>query len=533
MSAPRLRETLASLHGERRGAPASLTHEAERAIHRTVARRWGLAAVAVTAAGALVVAGGTALVSALSAADAASSVEASPTVTDSPVPGIAHIPLAGGSEFNSLNDYPICGATAPQPEPHARGFSIAIAASVGLSGDPGPRQGLKLLTASVSYDAGDPGPSSRGPLWVLLVADGEVAGAAQIDAAQLHETVTREVGFPVLGVPAYSDMFACRKLSLRGPREYDLFPVEPGDYTAVAYTRIFATVESVVLSQALPGRYQLDEDVKQPGGVYRPGSYDCRVLESFKQMVRACLPDIVTGAQVDPDRQIVSVMFDAKELVAPFDVTLVSQPIDVTLASQADERGQNGSVTFYSGDTIRFASATDVVCGAVVNDYSAFEATGESRFDTDSGRDDVSIDAQVPPLVNSSAGTVQALVMPWLAPDRSSVRLDAGARVVYLLRRAPTTDLGWDDFEVVGFAPVEMLGVIPYDRYLGPTDVQLRFGEPERCVGITDDDALLATDTAVLGTWAVTPPDGPQTKHELISTTNAWLPSRGSELRGG
>jgi hypothetical protein len=495
-----------------------------------VARRWGLATVAVTAAGALVFAGGTALVSALSAADAASSVAASPTLSDSPLPRIAHIPLTGGPEFTSLNDYPICGATAPQPQPSAHGFSIA--ASVGPTTNHWPGQSVEWLTVDVTYNDGDPGPSTRGPLWLVLEADGKVAGATQIDGTQLHEAVTPELGFAEFDVPAYSDMFACRKLSLRGPREYDLFPVQPGDYTLVAYTRIFATEESIALGQVLVGRYQLDEAAKQPGGIYRPGSYDCRVLEAFEQMVRACLPDVVTGALVDPDRQIVSVMYDPTEFPEPFDVTLVSEPIDVTLASWADERGQDGSVTFYSGDAIRFASATDVVCGAVVNDYSAFEATGESRFESDSGRDDVSIDIQVPSLASPSAGTVQALVMPWLAPDRSSVRLDAGARVVYLLRRAPTTDPGWDDFEVVGFAPVEMLGVIPYDRYLGPTNVQLRVGEAQRCPGVGDDDALLATDTAVLGTWTVTPPDGPQTKHELISTTSAWLPSRGSEVRG-
>jgi len=531
LNAPRLREALASLHCERRGASASLTREGERAIRRRVARRWGVGAVAVTAAGAVVFAGGAALVSAMSAADATSSVAASPTVSDSPVPGVAHIPLAGGPEFTSLNDYPICGEPAPQPQPNARGFSIE--ASVGPSRDPWPNQSVESLSASVSYDADDPGPSTRGPLWVVLVTDGKVAGAARFDGVQLHEAVTPNVGFPEFGIPAYSDMFACRRLSLRGPREYDPFPIEPGDYTAVAYTRIFATEESVALSQALPNRFQLDEAAKQPGGVYRPGSYDCTVLESFDAIVRACLPDVVTGAQVDNDRHIVSVMYDPTELAEPFDVTLVSAPLDLTLTSYADHPQETGGFQIMTIDLYRFASAADVVCGAVVNDFSAFEATGDSRFDSYWGFDGVSIDVQPPALARPSAGTVQATVMPWLARDGSSVRLDAGARVVYLRHRPATSDFEWDDFEVVGFAPIEMLGVIPYDRYSGPTSVQLQVGEPERCPGVTDDDARLTTDTAVLGTWTVTPPDGPQTKHELISTTSAWLPSRGSDVRDG
>jgi len=481
----------------------------------------GVAAVAAT--GAVAFAGGAGIVSAVSATDAASTVASSPTVSDSPVPRVAQIPLAGGPEFASLNDYPICGATAPQPQPSAHGFSIA--ASVGPATIPWPEQSVESLAASVTYD-GEPGPSTRGPLWLVLVADGKIAGATRIAGMDLHDPTTQGESFPEFEAPAYSDSFACRKLSLRGPREYDLFPVAPGDYTAVALTRIFATEESIALGQVLVGRFRVDEADKQPGGIYRPGSYDCAALESYDTMVRACLPDVVPSAQVDNDRQIVSVMYDPTDFPEPFDVTLVSEPIDVTLASWADDLGEVGGGILSSGDATRFASATDVVCGAVVNDYSAFEATGESRFDSDSGPDDVSLKVQVPNLAYRSADTYQAMVMPWLAPDGSSVRLDAGARVVYLLDPpSASADFGWPEYEVVGFAPVEMLGVIPYDRYVGPTSVQLQVGEPQRCPGIEDDDARSVVDTAVLGTWTVTPPDGPETKHELISTTNSWLPS--------
>lgn len=530
MSALRLREALAALHHERRGTSVTLTHEAERAIRRRVAKRWGMGMVAIAAAGAVVVAGGIALVTATSAAVGASPV-ASPTTSDSPVPSVAHIPLAGGPEFASLNDDPICGAPAPQPQPTARGFSIA--AAVGPSTDPWPNHSVEWLTAGVTHDAGDPGPSSRGSLWVVLVRDGKVAGATRIDGTQLHDVVTSDVGFPQFGIPAYSDMFSCRKLSLRGPREYDLFSVDPGDYTAVAYTRIFATEESVALSQALPGRFQLDEAAKQPGGVYRPGSYDCTVLESRDQMVRACLPDVVTGAQVDNDRQIVSVMYDPTELAEPLDVTLVSEPLDLTLASYADDQQESGGFLINDDDLSRFASAADVVCGAVVNDVSAFEATGDSRFDSGTGLDGVSIDVQLPALEHPSADAVQASVTPWIAPDGASVRLDAGARVVYLRQHSATADAWLSQYEVVGFAPVEMLGVIPHNRYLGPTTMQLRVGEPQRCPGVDDDTARHATDTAVLGTWTVTPPDGHQTKHELLSPTRPWLPNGGSDVRDG
>jgi hypothetical protein len=61
--------------------------------------------------------------------------------------------------------------------------------------------------------------------------------------------------------------------------------------------------------------------------------------------------------------------------------------------------------------------------------------------------------------------------------------------------------------------------------------VQLIVREPERCPGI-DDGMLLDTDTAILGTWTITPPDGPETTKELISTTSAWLPTPGDSGPG-
>ncbi len=511
---------LASLHRERRDAAPALTREAERAIGRLLAKRWALRTVTVAAAGALVFAGAGAWISATRAADAGAS--ASPTLTEAALPGVAQIPLGGGAEFASLNDYPICGEPAPEPNASERGFSIA--ASVAPTEDIWPNATVDSLWASIAYNEGDPGLTARGPLWVVLIEDGAIAGAAKLDVQRLREAVTPEADPAEFGVPALSDIFSCRKLSLRGPREYDLFPVEPGEYTAVAYTRIFATVESVALGQALPRGFEIDESAKLPGGVYQPGSYDCAVLEANLEIVRACLPDVVPGAQVDADRQTLSLMYDPTELGAPLDVTLVSEPLSLTLAPYPDDQEGTGFFRFDTSDATRFASGADVVCGAVVNDYSAFEATGESRFDTDGGRDDVSIEAPFPAFENLSPGIVQAQVMPWLASDGASVRLDAGARVVYMRYRSVAGEVGWPEYEVVGFAPLEMLGVIPYDRYAGPTNVRLRVGEPEWCAGIDQDDGRLSGHTAVVGTWTVTPVQGPQSKHERISTTQARLP---------
>ncbi len=485
--------------------------------------------MAGAAVGAVAFAGMAAWVSTTDGADAAASTIASLTTADA-VASRARIPLGGGPEFASLNDYPICGEPTPLGRSSERGFSIA--AAVGPSEDPWSGGSVDSLTVSVTFGDGYPGPVARGPLWVMLVKGGKIAGAARIGAAQLRAAIVPHTDPAELALPAMSDVFACRRLSLRGPREYDLFPVEPGDYTAVASARIFATQESVALGQVLPGGFRIDEAVKQPGGVYRPGSYDCIVLEAGGQVVRGCLPDVVPGALVDTTSQTVSVRYDATEYAGPLDVTLVSQPLNLTLTSLADNPREAVHVDPDAAEPTRFVSAADVVCGAVVSDYTAFESPGQSRFDTDTGRDDVSIDARLTARGRPSAGIVQARVMPWLAPDGALVRLDAGARVVYLRYLSPGTQAAGPAYEVVGFAPVQMLGGIAYDRYAGPTGVRLRVGQPEPCPGI-DDGGLVTGDTAVLGTWTVTSAGGPQATHERISTTGAWLPSRGRTPLGG
>lgn len=528
MRAAQLRQALASLYDDLHPASARLSGEAEREISRRLARRWVTRGVGLAVAGALAFVGANAVVSVTERADDARAA-ASPTASDASPLRLAQIPLGGGPEFDGLEDYPICGTAAPESHPSDRGFSIT--AGVGPATDPWPNQSVDALTASVAFDGDDPIPSARGPLWVVLLRDGQVAGAAALDMPRLRDVTAPRAGDLGIEYPTYSEMFRCRKLSLRGPREYDLFPVDPGQYTAVAYTRIFATEESVALGQALPQRFQLDESRELPGGVYLPGSFDCAFLENYGLAMRACLPDIVPGAVVDSGNQTVSVMYEPADGFEPFDVTLVSEPFDIGLTSWQDDMG-DATVYVSDEDVRRFVSARDVVCGATVNDLSGFARTGDARFDNDLGVTEVSIEAWLAPLEEDANATVEARVMPWFAPDGSSVRLDAGARVVYF-RNAEVSDGGWPQYQVAGFAPLDLLGVMPHDRYQGPTTVQLRVGEPTTCPGIDDEKGQLLGDAAILGTWTATPAQGPQIKRELLSPTGAWLPSTDQINEGG
>lgn len=526
MRAPRLRDAIASVYDDLHPASASLSGEAEQAISRRVTRRWATRGLGLAIAGALAFVGANAVVSVTERADDARAA-ASATASDGPPLRLAQIPLGGGSEFDGLEDYPICGHPAPEPHPEDAGFSLA--ASIGPTTDPWPNQSVTSIGARLSYKEGDEAPGSRGPLWIVLSRDGKVAGAMPLDDTRLTNPVgpgSEDIG---TDYPAYSEAFQCRRLSLRGPREYDLFPVEPGDYEAVAYTRVFATEESVALGQVLPDNYQLAESRRLPGGVYRPGSFDCAYLETFETMVRACLPDVVPGAVVDTGAQTLSLGYDPSGTVDPFEVTLVSDPFDLTLTSWQSD-GDDSTVRASRDDLTRFASGAQIVCGATVEDFSGFARMGDARFDAQTGPPEVSLFADLPALGQASTGLVGATVMPWFAPDGSSVRLDAGARLVYF-RDAPP-DAGWAQYAVAGFATVEMVGVIPHDRYSGPTRVQLRVGEPELCPGVDSTDRDLRGDAAIWGTWTVTPAQGPQFKRELLTPTTGWLPLMTTIIRG-
>ncbi len=528
MRAARLHQALASLYEDLLPASAKLSGEAEQAISRRVTRRWATRGIGAAVAAALAFVGTNAIVAATDGAHDAPAA-ASPTASDEPMPQLVRIPLGGGPEFDGLEDHPICGTPAPQAQPRDGGFTIT--AGIGPATDPWPNQSVDALTASVSFDGGDPGPTARGPLWIVLLRDGVVAGATALDMSQLRDATVPRAGDIGIESPAYSETFQCRKLSLRGPREYDLFPVDPGNYTAVAYTRIFATEESVALGQAVPEHLQLTESQKMPGGVYLPGSFDCAFLENYGVALRACLPDFVPGAVVDKNNQTVSVMYEPADGFEPFDVTLVSEPFDITLKSWRDDMDED-TVYVSNEDVTQFDSADQVVCGATVNDLAGFAPSGDARFGPTYGVTDVGIEAWLAPPVEGVNSTYDARVMPWFAPDGASVRLDAGAKVVYF-RDGGSSNRGWPEYHVAGFAPLEMLGVIPYDRYQGPTNVQLRVGEPSMCPGTDEADGQIAASAVILGTWTVTPVNGPQIKRELLSPTDAWLPSTDQFNEGG
>jgi len=501
-----------SLLADRRVASPPLAREAERTIRRTVARRWGVGAVAATATAALFVAGGTALLSAPDAAGETASATPSPSASGAGALAVAHVPLSGGPEFTLPDDAYVCGDLAPDIRPTDRNLALDIGTPVD-SFEVWPAHAGFFIDLTYLGES-DAGVATVGEVTLLLVRDGRIAGAIENVDSQLvwplesGATIQSGVGF-------FSDDFTCKRRSAEGQHKYFETTIAPGEYDLVAVARVFSTEESVALGQAVPSWFRLDESSKDPGGIYMPGSYDCTRLAANVTVVRGCLPDFAPEAVLDSGGGSLSVSYDASALVAPFETTLVSKQVSVTLAAWKDTEEGRITQARLSQQSRGFSSVDDVVCDATVHDLS-FAAVGN---------DGVAVQSRLPDISALQPGTYRASVMPWLAPQGSFVRLEAGARLAYLLRREPS-DAGSASpvYEVIGFAPVELEGAARYDRYAGPMAVELAVGAPELCPGAASKAVRLSETPLLVGTWGVTAPNGAHTRHGVVSTTWSWSP---------
>ncbi len=513
MSAPRLREALASIHFGRQDPATSLTREAERTIGRRVAARWGVRAAAVTAALAVAFAGGAALLSAADAAADATRVAArslpalDPPAFDPAAPSIVKIPVNGGPEFTQRDDAYVCGDPAPGIRPTAWDLALDIRTQADSAWGMPAAVGVPIdLTYLGESDAG---VATVGEITLLLVRDGRIAGTIENVANQLVWPLEPGASLET-GVGVFSENFACKRRSAEGQHKYFETTVAPGEYDLVAVAHVFSTEESVALGQAVPPWYRLDEGRKDPGGIYTPGSYDCARLNASITVVRGCLPDLAPEAVLDIGGGSLSVRYDPSALVTPFETTLVSKLVPLVLETWGDTpMGQE--IQYRNPADFRLVeSVEDVACGAVVNDIIPASDSG----------DGVGVQSRLPSLSALQPGTYRGSVMPWLAPNGSSVRLEAGARLAYLLQRevenAGPQSPGYD---VVGFAPVELTGALQYDRYRGPAAVELTVEAPELCPGAGDRRVRFTEPPLLVGTWVVTAPNGAQTRHEVVSTT--------------
>ncbi|WP_291379591.1 hypothetical protein [Demequina sp.] len=328
MSAPILREALASLFRAGRDASAALTPDEERAIRRHLAMRWGARAATVAVVGLGGYVGATAALSSWS-----DTVASEPALEDAALPAVAHIPLEGGPQYEHRWGEFTCGDEAPAP--HATAPDERLSIDITSSGDVG------MATASVTWAAPAEVPVGRsepvitaGAMEIIAVRDGVVAGTIITQDSTLGWQQFGQSSSLTGHASLAADQFYCISVDTNsGAYIYLEHDLDPGTYEVFAAIRVFATPESVALYQSLESTdYRtVDERAKQKGVEYTPGSRGCRALQFQSVTARACLPDAVPTAQLNEELGTVRLLYDASALPHEFDVTLVSEPLHMVI----------------------------------------------------------------------------------------------------------------------------------------------------------------------------------------------------------
>ncbi|MCB2412831.1 hypothetical protein LGT39_08230 [Demequina sp. TTPB684] len=327
MSAPLLRQALATLVRDKRDSAFTLPSGAERSIRRHVAARWGAWIATVAVLGAAGAAGASVGMDVLSADEPA------PTPDALAVPVVAHVPIDGGPQYEIRWGEYVCGDPAPTPQPDASEQRLSL--------DLEHHGASNLATVALTWGAPEEPIAGRsepvvgiGAVELLAVRDGVVVGTIITQDATLgwqQHGLTRTAGGPdVLD----AEEFYCITLDeISDSYLYHEQLLEPGTYEVYAAVRVFATPESVALFQSLARTdfLVIDERAKQKGVVYTPGSRGCRAFQSQYVTVRSCLPEAIPTATLDEEEGIVTLLYDASALPQEFDVTLVSEPVEMVI----------------------------------------------------------------------------------------------------------------------------------------------------------------------------------------------------------
>ena len=271
-------------------------------------------------------------------------------------------------------------------------------------------------------------------------------------------------------------------------------------------TRVWATPEAAALKYLYKKGINVIE--LPPGGQdsqFSPGSWDCkqRTTNGGAGTPRACLGDATGNAIVDATAGTVTLPYDPDQLTKTLDVTLVGDPVPLTLTGPVKPPD---SIPY----EIKPLDVTDPIeCGTTF-DYTTPEApllvsgTMRNTFETGSG----------------AYNAVNADILV-IAAGTGDVELEYGAKAWLVSCAAP--DYNYfaprpGNERIVGTAEVSVASgnTVAYDRYAGPTRVDLVFSNVQLCDNFNPE---LGLDSAIIdGNISITPTGEPRAEptHELL-----------------
>ncbi|WP_061962992.1 hypothetical protein [Demequina aurantiaca] len=439
----------------------------------------------------------------------------SPTATEDLTVPLANatIPINGGPPYQSQTADVECGAPAPEPTGTVEHFGVAIA-------EPPPLtiatdalqtgQGAAVDTWT-TYDSMVPLPVQQDPVTLLLIKDGKIAGRFISQVSQPYWTYndfeTFYGGASLMPIGPF-----CPEVSKAAFPDDDWRFLNPGEYQVMPMAHVWASEEAAALKYLYKkGIYVAENPTNEATAVYRPGSWDCEQAVTQNNVPRACLGDVTGTAIVDVQAGTVTLPYEPSQLTETLDVTVIGDPVALTVPEPFIEPDHLGYVSkpLTASDTIE--------CGVT--------------FDYTTPAPQVVATGKVPSSLGLGKGAFNAFNITLLASHKGTGEIDLEYGAKAWLVAGVTEDYNYfrerpGNQKIVGVADASIAGgnTVSYDRYDGPTIVDLVLSNVELCDGFDQDTGNI--DSAILdGNISLTATGAPAAPHTHQLLDIQQLPS--------
>jgi len=487
-----MREAQAHFEQTSRHAPARVTATARRRRRRSSALLSGgvvVAALALVAAGigASGGSGGSATQPSFSPLPSASPAE------DLSVPiASATIPIDGGPGYDGVEALLECGAAAPEPTGTVDNFAVSFNSSqpLAITADQLITGQTEFVQTTTTYSGTDTVPTALTPVYLLLVKDGVVQGSFLPDNSSAQfwtfdNTQASESGGDLMPFGRF-----CPEVGKEITPNSEWRVLEPGNYQVMPVVRVWADQEVAALRYLVKSGIEVFEYPPEvPSGYLTPGSWDCKQLSPAGPTTRACLGDVTGNAIVDVDAGTVTLPFEPSQLTRDVDVTLVGDPVDLTIDEPI-------TVPEFQSNQAKAVNVDDTLeCGTTL-DYVESAAP-------------VHISGSIYAMFKGGANSNNTQILTD-DPGSGTVTLGQGSKAWVVGGSTVNYEYFEDhpgNLEIIGVADVSIAGgnTVDYDRYSGPTRVDLVFRNVTWCDGSDPNSNI---NSAIIDATVSVAPDG-------------------------
>lgn len=414
----------------------------------------------------------------------------------------ATIPIVGGSEYENLVSSFECGAPAPAPTGTVDHFGVNIADApplkIGTYEETGG--GRTNVDTWITYDAAESLPVAQTPVILVLVHDGLIAGTFAPDPQTSKYWTYSDFESFYGGSTMMPFGPFCPSVSTSVADDGGWAVLNPGEYQVVPVARLWANQEVAALRYLYSKGFTVGEfPASQRPAAFLPGSWDCTHTVDPSWVPRACLGDVTANAIVNQADGTVTLPYDPEQFTEILDVTVVGEPVALSVPAAFEVPTADGYVS-------KPLDVSDPIeCGTTF-DYTTSDAG-------------IQVSGEVPGRLGIGAGAFNSFNVGVLPNEQGAGEMDLEYGAKAWLVAGVAEDYNYfqarpGNQKVVGVADVSIAGgnTVPYDRFVGPTVVDLVLNNVQLCDDFSESDVL--ESVIVDGNIALTPTGAPPANHE-------------------